>query len=158
MCKRGLAAYMHWPLPELYLVAGPYRVSFYALAFCSACLLFRSEGLGNSISGRPGFPGAGRGDVLFPCKINCTKLVFLFSRLIWLDTEHSRRTFLAWQAGVTVLQHLPAKSRCYFSPWLTLHTTSRTACGQRGACTRSAAPERHLRGMRGASWMCAGLS
>lgn len=105
-----------------------------------------------------GFPRAGQWDVLFPWKINCTNPVFLFSRLIWLDTEHSRPEFLAWQVGVRALQHFPAKNRCYFSPWLTLPAASRTACGQKGLCTHPAPPEWHLRGMRAASWMCAGLS
>lgn len=63
-----------------------------------------------------GFPRVGQGDVLFLWQINSTNLVFLLSRLIWLDTEHSRLAFLAWQAGGMALQHLPAKNRCYFSP------------------------------------------
>lgn len=69
--------------------------------------------------GHPRFPKGRLGDVPFLWKINCTNPIFLFSRLVWLDTEHSRLTFLAWQAGVTASQHLPAKNSCCFSPWLT---------------------------------------
>jgi len=98
-----------------------------------------------------GFLRVGQRDVPFPWKINCMNLVFLFSRLVQLDTEHSCLAFLAWQAGITALQHLPAKNRYYFSPWLRLHTVSRTARGQKSMYTHPAPPEQHLWGMQGAS-------
>lgn len=104
-----------------------------------------------------GFLRVGQGDVLFRWQINSTDLVFLLSRLVWLDTEHSRLAFLAWQAGGTALQRLPAKNRCYFRPGshCSLHPVQLV---DRKARAHTLFLLNGISGeCGGASWMCAQL-